>query len=120
MFIPDISAGYISMRWNLQGPNYATVSACASSAHAIGDAMRHIQHGDADMMIAGGGEATITPMTYARFSSMKALSTRNEDPAGASRPFSADRDGFVMGEGAGALVLEALECAEARGAEILA
>ena len=120
MFIPDISAGYISMRWNLQGPNYATVSACASSAHAIGDAMRHIQHGDADMMIAGGGEATITPMTYAGFSSMKALSTRNEDPAGASRPFSADRDGFVMGEGAGALVLEALECAEARGAEILA
>ena len=120
MFIPDISAGYISMRWNLQGPNYATVSACASSAHAIGDAMRHIQHGDADMMIAGGGEATITAMTYAGFSSMKALSTRNEDPAGASRPFSADRDGFVMGEGAGALVLEALECAEARGAEILA
>ena len=120
MFIPDISAGYISMRWNLQGPNYATVSACASSAHAIGDAMRHIQHGDADMMIAGGGEATITPMTYAGFCSMKALSTRNEDPAGASRPFSAERDGFVMGEGAGALVLEALECAEARGAEILA
>jgi beta-ketoacyl-acyl-carrier-protein synthase II len=120
MFIPDISAGYISMRWNLQGPNYATVSACASSAHAIGDAMRHIQHGDADMMIAGGGEATITPMTYAGFCSMKALSTRNEDPAGASRPFSAERDGFVMGEGAGALVLEALECAEARGAKILA
>lgn len=120
MFIPDISAGYISMRWNLQGPNYATVSACASSAHAIGDAMRHIQHGDADMMIAGGGEATITPMTYAGFSSMKALSTRNEDPGGASRPFSAERDGFVMGEGAGALVLEALECAEARGAEIMA
>ncbi len=108
------------MRWNLQGPNYATVSACASSAHAIGDAMRHIQHGDADMMIAGGGEATITPMTFAGFSSMKALSTRNEDPGGASRPFSAERDGFVMGEGAGALVLEALECAEARGAEIMA
>lgn len=120
MFIPDISAGYISMRWNLQGPNYATVSACASSAHAIGDAMRHIQHGDADIMIAGGGEATITPMTYAGFSSMKALSTRNEDPAGASRPFSAERDGFVMGEGAGALVLETLESAEARGAKILA
>jgi 3-oxoacyl-[acyl-carrier-protein] synthase II len=120
MFIPDISAGYISMRWNLQGPNYATVSACASSAHAIGDAMRHIRHGDADVMVAGGGEATITPMTFAGFSAMKAMSTRNDDPEGASRPFSADRDGFVMGEGAGALVLEALDHAEARGANILA
>ncbi len=120
MFIPDISAGLISIRWNLQGPNYATVSACASSAHAIGDAARHISHGDADMMIAGGGEATITPMTFAGFSSMRAMSTRNDDPAGASRPFSAGRDGFVMGEGSGALVLEALECAEARGAEVLA
>lgn len=119
MFIPDISAGLISIRWNLRGPNYATVSACASSAHAIGDAMRHIRHGDADIMIAGGAEATITPMTFAGFSSMKAMSTRNDDPAGASRPFSADRDGFVMGEGAGALVLESLEHAEARGAEIL-
>ena len=120
MFIPDISAGLISIRWNLQGPNYATVSACASSAHAIGDAARHICHGDADMMIAGGGEATITPMTFAGFSSMRAMSTRNDDPSGASRPFSADRDGFVMGEGSGALVLEVLEHAEARGAEILA
>ncbi len=120
MFIPDISAGLISMRWGLRGPNYATVSACASSAHAIGEAMRHIRFGDADAMIAGGAEATITPMTFAGFSSMKALSTRNDDPSGASRPFSADRDGFVMGEGAGALVLEALEHAEARGAEILA
>ncbi|MEM7417348.1 MAG: beta-ketoacyl-ACP synthase II [Gemmatimonadota bacterium] len=119
MFIPDISAGLISMRWNLRGPNYATVSACASSAHAIGDAMRHIRHGDADAMVAGGGEATITPMTFAGFSSMKAMSTRNDDPAGASRPFSADRDGFVMGEGAGAVVLESLEHAQARGAEIL-
>lgn len=119
MFIPDISAGLISIRWNLRGPNYATVSACASSAHAIGDAMRHIRHGDADLMIAGGAEATITPMTFAGFSSMKAMSTRNDDPAGASRPFSADRDGFVMGEGAGALVLESLEHAEARGADIL-
>lgn len=119
MFIPDISAGLISIRWNLRGPNYATVSACASSAHAIGDAMRHIRHGDADIMIAGGAEATITPMTFAGFSSMKAMSTRNDDPAGASRPFSADRDGFVMGEGAGALVLESLEHAEARGADIL-
>ncbi|MDH3206249.1 MAG: beta-ketoacyl-ACP synthase II [Gemmatimonadota bacterium] len=120
MFIPDISAGLISMRWGLRGPNYATVSACASSAHAIGNAMRHIRYGDADLMLAGGSEATITPMTYAGFSSMKAMSTRNDDPSGASRPFSADRDGFVMGEGAGAVILEALEHAEARGAEILA
>jgi 3-oxoacyl-[acyl-carrier-protein] synthase II len=119
MFIPDISAGLISIRWGLRGPNYATVSACASSAHAIGDAARHIRHGDADAMIAGGAEATITPMTFAGFSSMKALSTRNDDPAGASRPFSIDRDGFVMGEGAGAVVLESLEHAQARGATIL-
>jgi 3-oxoacyl-[acyl-carrier-protein] synthase II len=120
MFIPDMSAGLISMRWNLRGPNYATVSACASSTHAIGDAARHIQHGDADIMVAGGGEATITPMTFAGFSSMKALSTRNDDPAGASRPFSAERDGFVMGEGAAALVLEGLDHAQARSAKILA
>jgi 3-oxoacyl-[acyl-carrier-protein] synthase II len=120
MFIPDISAGLISIRWGLKGPNYATVSACASSAHAIGDAARHIRYGDADVMVAGGGEATITPMTFAGFSAMKAMSTRNDDPSTASRPFSADRDGFVMGEGAGALVLESLEHAEARGAEIFA
>ncbi|MGD8279771.1 MAG: beta-ketoacyl-ACP synthase II, partial [Gemmatimonadota bacterium] len=120
MFIPDISAGLVSMRWGLRGPNYATVSACASSAHAIGDAMRHIRYGDADVMVAGGSEATITPMTYAGFSAMKAMSTRNDDPAGASRPFSSDRDGFVMGEGSGAVVLEALEHAQARGATILA
>jgi 3-oxoacyl-[acyl-carrier-protein] synthase II len=120
MFIPDISAGLVSIRWGLRGPNYATVSACASSAHAIGDAARLIQHGDADVMLAGGTEATITPMTYAGFSAMKAMSTRNDDPAGASRPFSIDRDGFVMGEGAGILILEALEHAEARGAQPLA
>jgi 3-oxoacyl-[acyl-carrier-protein] synthase II len=119
MFIPDISAGLISIRWGLRGPNYATVSACASSAHAIGDAMRHIRYGDADVMIAGGAEATLTPMTFAGFCAMKAMSTRNEDPSGASRPFSADRDGFVMGEGAGAVILEALDHAEARGAQIL-
>jgi 3-oxoacyl-[acyl-carrier-protein] synthase II len=119
MFIPDISAGLISIRWGLRGPNYATVSACASSAHAIGDAMRHIRYGDADIMIAGGAEATLTPMTFAGFCAMKAMSTRNDDPEGASRPFSADRDGFVMGEGAGAVILESLEHAEARGAEIL-
>jgi beta-ketoacyl-acyl-carrier-protein synthase II len=120
MFIPDITAGLISMKWNLRGPNYATVSACASAAHAIGEAARHIAYGDADVMIAGGAEATITPMTFAGFSAMKAMSTRNDDPAGASRPFSADRDGFVMGEGSGALALEALEHAQARGVEILA
>jgi 3-oxoacyl-[acyl-carrier-protein] synthase II len=120
MFIPDISAGLISMRWGLQGPNYATVSACASSAHAIGDAARHIRHGDADMMIAGGAEATITPMAIAGFASMKAMSTRNDDPERASRPFDAHRDGFVIGEGGGAVVLESLEHAEKRGAQILA
>jgi beta-ketoacyl-acyl-carrier-protein synthase II len=120
MFIPDISAGLISMRWGLQGPNYSIASACATSAHTIGDAARHIRHGDADIMIAGGAEATITPMTVAGFSSMKALSTRNDDPARASRPFDLHRDGFVMGEGGGALILESLEHAQARGAEILA
>jgi 3-oxoacyl-[acyl-carrier-protein] synthase II len=120
MFIPDISAGLISMRWGLQGANYATVSACASSAHAIGDAARHISHGDADLMIAGGSEATITPMAIAGFASMKAMSTRNDDPERASRPFDAHRDGFVIGEGAAALVLESLEHAEKRGAEIFA
>jgi 3-oxoacyl-[acyl-carrier-protein] synthase II len=120
MFIPDISAGLISIQWGLQGPNYATVSACASSAHAIGDAARHIRHGDADMMIAGGAEATITPMTVAGFAAMKAMTTRNDDPKTASRPFDLHRDGFVMGEGSGALVLESLEHAQARGATIFA
>lgn len=120
MFIPDISAGLISMQWGLQGPNYATVSACASSAHAIGDAARHIRHGDADMMLAGGSEATITPMTVAGFAAMKAMSTRNDDPKTASRPFDLHRDGFVIGEGGGAVVLEALEHAQARGATIYA
>ncbi|HSW30042.1 MAG TPA: beta-ketoacyl-ACP synthase II [Longimicrobiales bacterium] len=118
MFIPDMSAGLISMQWGLQGPNYATVSACASSAHAVGDAARHIRHGDADMMIAGGAEATITPMTIAGFSAMKAMSTRNDDPRTASRPFDKHRDGFVIGEGGAAVVLEALEHAQARGATI--
>ena len=120
MFIPDIAAGLISIRFASKGPNYATVSACASGAHAIGDAFRFIERGDADVMIAGGGEATITPLAVAGFSSMKALSTRNDDPAGASRPFDAGRDGFVIGEGAGCVVLEALETAEARGATIVA
>ncbi len=120
MFIPDISAGLISIRYGLQGPNYATVSACASSAHAIGDAMRLIRNGDADLMLAGGAEATITPMTIAGFSSMKAMSTRNDDPTHASRPFDAHRDGFVIGEGAGALVLEELDHALERGATVFA
>ena len=100
MFIPDIAAGLISIRHNAQGPNYATVSACASSAHAIGNAMRYIQRGDADVMIAGGSESTITPLTVAGFASMKAMTTRNDDPARASRPFDAGRDGFLIAEGA--------------------
>ena len=120
MFIPDIAAGLISIRFGAKGPNYATVSACASGAHAIGDAFRFIERGDADVMIAGGGEATITPLAVAGFASMKALSTRNDDPAAASRPFDAGRDGFVIGEGAGCVVLEALETAGARGATIIA
>ena len=120
MFIPDIAAGLISIRFGLQGPNYATVSACASSAHAIGEAVRYIEHGDCDAMVAGGTEAVITPLTIAGFSSMKAMSTRNDDPAHASRPFDLDRDGFVIGEGAAAVVLESLDHARARGAKIWA
>ncbi|MFW6200419.1 MAG: beta-ketoacyl-ACP synthase II [Gemmatimonadota bacterium] len=120
MFIPDIVAGLISMRYNAQGPNFATVSACASSAHAIGDAFRSIQRRETDLVLAGGTEAAVTALSFAGFSSMKAMSTRNDDPGGASRPFDANRDGFVMGEGAGALVLESLAHAEARGAEPLA
>ena len=120
MFIPDIASGLVSIRYGLRGPNYATVSACASSAHAIGDAMRFIERGDADMMLAGGTEAAITPISVAGFASMKAMSTRNDDPEGASRPFDATRDGFVIGEGAGCFVLEEMDHARARGAEILA
>jgi len=101
MFIPDIAAGLVSMRYGLRGPNFATVSACASSAHAIGEAFRIIQRGEADAMIAGGTEATVTPLTIAGFASMKALSTRNDSPETASRPFDATRDGFVLGEGRG-------------------
>jgi len=120
MFIPDIAAGHVSMRFGVRGPNYCTVSACASSAHAVGDCYRLIEHGDADAMIAGGTEASITPLTVAGFGNMKALSTRNDSPATASRPFDATRDGFVLGEGAGVLVLESLEHALSRGAAILA
>ena len=120
MFIADIAAGIVSMRFNAKGPNYATVSACATSAHAIGDAFRTIQYGDADVMITGGSEATVTPMAIGGFANMKALSERNESPATASRPFDATRDGFVMGEGAGIVILEELEHARGRGANILA
>jgi len=120
MFIPDMASGQVSIRFGAQGPNYATVSACASSGHALGDALRILQRGDADVMLAGGTEAAVTPLCIAGFASMKAMSTRNDDPSSASRPFDAGRDGFVIGEGAGAVVLETLEHAQARGASILA
>jgi 3-oxoacyl-[acyl-carrier-protein] synthase II len=120
MFIPDMASGMVSIRFGAQGPNYATVSACASSGHALGDAFRILQRGDADLMLAGGTEAAITPLCIAGFSSMRAMSTRNDDPETASRPFDAGRDGFVIGEGAGALLLETLEHARRRGASILA
>jgi 3-oxoacyl-[acyl-carrier-protein] synthase II len=120
MFIADIAAGIVSMQFNAKGPNYATVSACATSAHAIGDAYRTIQYGDADIMISGGAEATVTPMAIGGFANMKALSERNDSPETASRPFDATRDGFVMGEGSGIVILEELEHALKRGARIYA
>ncbi len=118
MFISDIAAGIVSMQFGAKGPNYATVSACATGAHAIGDAYRTIQYGDADVMITGGAEATVTPMAIGGFSNMKALSERNDSPETASRPFDASRDGFVMGEGGAVMILEELEHARARGATI--
>jgi len=118
MFISDIAAGVVSMRFGAKGPNFGIVSACATSAHALGEAFRAIQYGDADVMIAGGSEAAVTPMSIGGFANMGALSTRNDDPERASRPFEKDRDGFVMGEGAGVVVLEALDHARARGAHI--
>lgn len=118
MLISDILPGHISIRFGFKGLNYSTVSACSSSAHAIGNAFNHIQYGDADIIIAGGAEAAITPMGLAGFSAMKALSTRNDDPEHASRPFDAKRDGFVVAEGAGMLVLEELEHAKKRDAKI--
>src|SRR5688500_9204740 len=118
MFISDIAAGIVSMQFNAKGPNYATVSACATSAHAIGDAYRIIQYGDADVMITGGAEATVTPMAIGGFTNMKALSERNDSAATASRPFDLTRDGFVMGEGGAVLILEELEHAVGRGARI--
>ncbi len=118
MMIIDMCAGLVSIRYGFRGPNYATVSACASSAHAIVDALRIIQRGESDVMIAGGSEATITPTALAGFCQAKALSTRNDEPERASRPFDKDRDGFVMGEGSAIMVLESLEHARARGARI--
>jgi|DewCreStandDraft_2_1066082.scaffolds.fasta_scaffold00104_27 3-oxoacyl-[acyl-carrier-protein] synthase II len=120
MFIADMAAGLVSIRFGAKGPNFATVSACASSAHAVGQALRLIRTGEADVVLAGGSEASITPMAVAGFAAMKALSERNDHPTAASRPFDKDRDGFVMGEGAGVLVIEALEHAERRGAAVLA
>jgi len=119
MFIPDIAAGLVSIRYGLKGPNYATVSACASSAHAIGDSFHMIRNGVADAMVTGGAEAAITGLTVAAFANMKALSTRNDSPETASRPFDQDRDGFVLGDGGAIVVLESLEHAQRRGARIL-
>jgi 3-oxoacyl-[acyl-carrier-protein] synthase II len=119
MFIPDIAAGLVSIRYGLKGPNFATVSACASSAHAIGESFTIIRHGAADAMVTGGSEGAITGLTVAAFANMKALSTRNDSPETASRPFDKDRDGFVLGDGGAILVLESLEHAERRGAHIL-
>src|SRR6266481_903860 len=120
MLIVNMASGLISMRFGAKGPNSSVVTACATGNHAIGDAMRIIQRNDADVMIAGGSEAIIVPLTFAGFCQMKAMSTRNDDPARASRPFDAARDGFVCGEGGGLLVLEALAHALRRGARIYA
>ena len=120
MMIADIAAGQISMRFNARGPNYATTSACATSSHAVADAFILIQRGNADIILSGGSEAAVSPMGVGGFNAMKALSTRNDDPARASRPFDLNRDGFVMGEGAGILVLEELEHARKRGAKVYA
>ena len=123
-FIPaaivNLAAGHVSIRYGAKGPNEATATACTTSAHAIGDAYKIIQRCDADVMIAGGSEAAITPMGVGGFAAMRALSTRNDDPETASRPWDKERDGFVIGEGAGILVLEDLETAQNRGAKILA
>jgi 3-oxoacyl-[acyl-carrier-protein] synthase II len=123
-FIPsaivNLAAGQVSIRHGAKGPNSATATACAAGAHAIGDSLKIIQRGDADAMICGGAESAITPMSVAGFAAMRALSTRNDDPQHASRPFERDRDGFVIGEGAGLMVLEELESARRRGARIYA
>jgi 3-oxoacyl-[acyl-carrier-protein] synthase II len=120
MFMSNVASALVSMRYGFQGPNYCTSSACATSGHSVGDAFRLIQHGEADVMVAGGSEAAITPLAVASFANMKALSERNDDPATASRPFDKDRDGFVMGDGAAIVILEEWERAKARGAKLYA
>ena len=123
-FIPaaivNLASGQVSIRFGLKGPNSATCTACSTGAHAVGDSFKIIQRGDADAMLCGGAEAAITPMGVGGFAAMRALSTRNDDPEHASRPFDADRDGFVIGEGAGVLILEELDHAKSRGAKIYA
>ncbi len=123
-FIPscivNLASGYVSIRYNAKGPNSATATACTTSAHSIGDSFRLIQHGDANVMICGGSEACITPMGIGGFAAMRALSTRNDEPQRASRPWDLERDGFVVGEGSGILILEELERAKTRGAQIIA
>jgi 3-oxoacyl-[acyl-carrier-protein] synthase II len=123
-FIPaaivNLASGFVSIRWGAKGPNSATCTACSSSTHAVGDSFKLIQHGAADVMICGGAEAAITPMGVGGFAAMRALSTRNHEPEKASRPFDRDRDGFVIGEGAGILILEEMGLALHRGARILA
>ena len=123
-FIPasiiNLASGQVSIRFGAKGPNLATCTACSASAHALGESFEIIKRGDADAMIAGGSEAAITPMSVGGFASLRALSTRNDEPAKASRPFDRDRDGFIIGEGAGVLILEELEHARARGARIYA
>ncbi|PYE51844.1 beta-ketoacyl-ACP synthase II [Deinococcus yavapaiensis] len=120
MMIANMASGHVAMRYGAMGPSSTVVTACATGSGAIGEAMRYIQLGEADIMLAGGTEAAVTPIAIGSFSNMKALSTRNDDPQKASRPFSATRDGFVLGEGAGVLILEELEHARARGATIYA
>lgn len=118
MMIPDMTSGYVAIHWGLKGPNYTTISACASGAHAIGDAFRAIKYGDAIVAVTGGAEAPVTPFALAGFSNMRALSRRNDEPQKASRPFDQARDGFVLAEGAATLILEELEFAQKRGAKI--